>query len=243
MHEVRSVLIFGGQIVSELRRRVEPRKATFIINFVNKTERDATQKDLQTRISAMIDDIPDIRYLVRQGQRPARHLADHRRAGHRRDQRHRQPTRQRDELDPDHRESDIDRGARSARIAHRAQAPDRRRSRRFDRGPVGHDPRRHARRHRRQSRQVRRRATGWFRSASNSTSGAAGRRTARGSARRRPLRAAPCRFRSSPTSRSATAQLRSIATTARAASPSRAICAATRRSATRWRPSALCRPP
>ena len=42
--------------------------------------------------------------LVPQGQRPARHLADHRRARHRRHQRYGEPDRERDALDSDHRE-------------------------------------------------------------------------------------------------------------------------------------------
>ena len=64
MKEVRSVLTFGGQIVAGSfgGGSVEPRKATFIINLVNKTQRDLTQKELQTRISQMINDIPDIRF-------------------------------------------------------------------------------------------------------------------------------------------------------------------------------------
>ena len=52
------------------------------------------------------------------------------------------------------REPDLDRGARPPGIADRAAPPGRRRSRRLDRGFVDDDPRRHARRHRRQSRQV-----------------------------------------------------------------------------------------
>ena len=57
--EVRSVLIYGGQI---LGCGAEPRKATFVINFVNKSERAASQKDLQARIGAMLATTPDIRY-------------------------------------------------------------------------------------------------------------------------------------------------------------------------------------
>ena len=68
MPEVRSALIFGGQI---LGGGAEPRKATFVINFVHKSEREATQKELQTRIAAMLADQPDIRYwfLKDNGQR------------------------------------------------------------------------------------------------------------------------------------------------------------------------------
>ena len=59
MPEVRSVLIYGGQI---LGGAAEPRKATFVINFVNKSERKASQKDLQAEIGAMLASTPDIRY-------------------------------------------------------------------------------------------------------------------------------------------------------------------------------------
>ena len=68
MPEVRSALIFGGQILGS---GAEPRKATVVINFVHKSEREATQKELQTRIAAMLADQPDIRYwfLEDNGQR------------------------------------------------------------------------------------------------------------------------------------------------------------------------------
>ena len=70
MPEVRSALIFGGQILGGASG-AEPRKATFVINFVNKSEREASQKDLQTRIAAMIAGEPDIRFwfLKDNGQR------------------------------------------------------------------------------------------------------------------------------------------------------------------------------
>jgi multidrug efflux pump subunit AcrB len=66
--EVRSALIFGGEI---LGAGAEPRKATLVINFVHRSEREATQKDLQLRIGAMLADEPDIRYwfLKDNGQR------------------------------------------------------------------------------------------------------------------------------------------------------------------------------
>jgi multidrug efflux pump subunit AcrB len=68
MPEVRSALIYGGQI---LGAGAEPRKATFVINFVHKSEREATQKDLQLKIGAMLADQPDIRFwfLKDNGQR------------------------------------------------------------------------------------------------------------------------------------------------------------------------------
>ncbi|HTR12656.1 MAG TPA: efflux RND transporter permease subunit [Roseiarcus sp.] len=66
--EVRSALVFGGQI---LGGGAEPRKATFVINFSHKSERAATEKDLQARIGALLADVPDIRYwfLKDNGQR------------------------------------------------------------------------------------------------------------------------------------------------------------------------------
>ena len=68
MPEVRSAIVYGGQI---LGGGAEPRKATVVINFVHKSEREATQKELQTRIGAMLADQPDIRFwfLKDNGQR------------------------------------------------------------------------------------------------------------------------------------------------------------------------------
>ena len=68
MPEVRSALIFGGEI---LGTGSEPRKATFVINFVHKSKREATQKDLQLRIGAILANQPDIRFwfLKDNGQR------------------------------------------------------------------------------------------------------------------------------------------------------------------------------
>ena len=180
MPEVRSALIYGGQI---LGGAAEPRKATFVINFVNKSERKASQKDLQARDRR--DARLDARHplLVRQGQRPARPVADRRRPRHRRHQRHGQPARQRDALDPDDREPDLDRRTRPAGAAHRAQAPARRRPRRLDRDAVGDDPRRHARRRRRQPRQVQRRRPAGADPGRARRGGARRRRPAAGSAR------------------------------------------------------------
>ena len=69
MPAVRSALIFGGQILGG--GAAEPRKATFVINFVNKSERQATQKELQQQIGALLSNEPDIRYwfLKDNGQR------------------------------------------------------------------------------------------------------------------------------------------------------------------------------
>jgi hydrophobe/amphiphile efflux-1 (HAE1) family protein len=59
MPEVRSVMVFGGQILGGAS---EPRKASFVINFVHKSKRATGQKELQTRISAFMSDIPDMRF-------------------------------------------------------------------------------------------------------------------------------------------------------------------------------------
>jgi hydrophobe/amphiphile efflux-1 (HAE1) family protein len=68
MPEVRSVLVFGGLIIGGA---AEPRKSSFVVNFVHKSKREATQKQLQTRISAFMADIPDVRFwfLKDNGQR------------------------------------------------------------------------------------------------------------------------------------------------------------------------------
>ena len=69
MPEVRSALIFGGKLMGGADD--EPRKATLVINFVHKSKREATQKDLQLRIGAILADQPDVRYwfLKDNGQR------------------------------------------------------------------------------------------------------------------------------------------------------------------------------
>src|SRR5579871_3168383 len=68
MPEVKSALIFGGQI---LGAGAEPRKGTVVINFVHKSKREASQKELQTRIAAMLANEPDARFwfLKDNGQR------------------------------------------------------------------------------------------------------------------------------------------------------------------------------
>ncbi len=198
MPEVRSALIFGGQL---LGGGSEPRKATVVINFVHKSEREATQKDLQTRIGAMLADQPDIRFwfLKDNGQRDLSLIV----AGPDIDVINDTANQIASEMrgDPDHRESDLDGGARSPGAARHAEAPGGGRPRRLDRGAVGDDPRRDARRHRRQPRQVQRRRS----------AGPDPRRTRRGGALAgRPV-AGPCAFppqaaarprsRSSPISR------------------------------------------
>jgi hydrophobe/amphiphile efflux-1 (HAE1) family protein len=59
MPEVRSVMVFGGQILGGAS---EPRKASFVINFVHKSKREASQKELQTRISEFMANVPDVRF-------------------------------------------------------------------------------------------------------------------------------------------------------------------------------------
>ena len=154
MPEVRSALIFGGKLMGGTDD--EPRKATIIINLVHKSKRasvaagHAAEDWRASRRSAGHS------LLVPQGQRPARPAAHHRRTRHQRHQRHRKPDRERDADDSGHRKSDFDRGARPAGIAHRAETSGRGRSWGVDRGVIRYDPRRHAWRHRRQSRQVQR---------------------------------------------------------------------------------------
>ncbi len=66
--EIKSVLIYGGQI---LGGAAEIRDATLVINLAHKSERAATQKDVQAQITRLIGDVPDIRYwfLKDNGQR------------------------------------------------------------------------------------------------------------------------------------------------------------------------------
>ena len=69
MPEVRSALIFGGKLLGGADD--EPRKATIIINFVHKSKREASQQDMQLKIGAILADQPDIRFwfLKDNGQR------------------------------------------------------------------------------------------------------------------------------------------------------------------------------
>ncbi len=66
--EVKSVLVYGGQI---LGGGAEVRKATLVINFVHKSKRAISQKELQIKIGRDIADVPDIRFwfLKDNGQR------------------------------------------------------------------------------------------------------------------------------------------------------------------------------
>ncbi len=66
--EVRSVLIYGGQI---LGGAAEIRKATLVVNLSHKSQRTLSQKDVLDRITGLISDVPDIRFwfLKDNGQR------------------------------------------------------------------------------------------------------------------------------------------------------------------------------
>ena len=57
--EIRSVLAIGGQILGGAS---EVRKATLVVNLVHKSQRDATQKDVEVAIASTIADMPDIRF-------------------------------------------------------------------------------------------------------------------------------------------------------------------------------------
>ena len=57
--EVKSVLVHGGQI---LGAAAEVRKATLVVNLVHKSQRKASQRDLQEQIARLIADMPDIRF-------------------------------------------------------------------------------------------------------------------------------------------------------------------------------------
>ncbi|MFI5015831.1 MAG: efflux RND transporter permease subunit, partial [Hyphomicrobiales bacterium] len=66
--EVKSVLIYGGQILGS---GAEVRKATLVINFVHKSKRSLSQKQLQIVIGRDVAKVPDIRFwfLKDNGQR------------------------------------------------------------------------------------------------------------------------------------------------------------------------------
>src|SRR5262249_59450548 len=55
--EVRSVLVFGGQILGGAS---EVRKATLVVNLVHKSKRDLTQKEVEIEIARTIADVPDV---------------------------------------------------------------------------------------------------------------------------------------------------------------------------------------
>jgi hydrophobe/amphiphile efflux-1 (HAE1) family protein len=57
--EVRSVLVFGGQILGGAS---EVRKATLVVNLVHKSQRDLSQKEVEIEIAKAIGDVPDVRF-------------------------------------------------------------------------------------------------------------------------------------------------------------------------------------
>jgi len=71
MPEVRSVLVYGGQILGGLGAASEVRKATLVVNLVHKSRRAHSQKELQKQIGRDLAAIPDIRFwfLKDNGQR------------------------------------------------------------------------------------------------------------------------------------------------------------------------------
>ena len=154
MPEVRSVLVFGGQI---LGGAAEVRKATLVVNLVHKSQREPSAEGGGNRDSQSDRRRAGYAVLVPARQRSARSAADRGRLGHDGDQRHREPDRERDGAAADDQESDLDRGARPAGAADRAARSDRCRSRGFDRGAVGYDPRCDLGRYRRQPGEVQRR--------------------------------------------------------------------------------------
>ena len=106
MPEVRSALIFGGKILGGADD--EPRKATLRHQLRPQIEARGDAEGLAAQDRRDAGRSAGHPLLVPQGQWPARHPADHRRAGHRCDQHDRQPDRQRDAVDPHDRESDLD---------------------------------------------------------------------------------------------------------------------------------------
>jgi hydrophobe/amphiphile efflux-1 (HAE1) family protein len=66
--EVKSVFTDGGRI---LGGSAEIRKASLVINLIDKSERSKTQKQIEAEIGAMLEDIPDIRFwfIAENGQR------------------------------------------------------------------------------------------------------------------------------------------------------------------------------
>ena len=68
IREIRSVLVYGGQVLGD---SAEVRKATLVINLMHKSQRAATQKQIQGQISRDMEAVPDIRFwfLKDNGQR------------------------------------------------------------------------------------------------------------------------------------------------------------------------------
>src|SRR5262249_10101476 len=68
---VRSVIVYGGQLLGGMGGAGEVRRATLVINLVHKSERAMTQKELQKLIGLDLTSVPDVRFwfLKDNGQR------------------------------------------------------------------------------------------------------------------------------------------------------------------------------
>jgi multidrug efflux pump subunit AcrB len=60
--EVKSVIVYGGQLLGGMGGASEVRRATLVINLVHKSERAMTQKELQKLIGLDLASVPDIRF-------------------------------------------------------------------------------------------------------------------------------------------------------------------------------------
>src|SRR5205085_6564182 len=69
--EVKSVIVYGGQLLGGMGGAGEVRRATFVINLVHKSERAMTQRELQKLIGLDLASVPDVRFwfLKDNGQR------------------------------------------------------------------------------------------------------------------------------------------------------------------------------
>jgi len=69
--EVKSVIVYGGQLLGGMGGAGEVRRATLVINLVHKSERAMTQKELQKLIGLDLTSVPDVRFwfLKDNGQR------------------------------------------------------------------------------------------------------------------------------------------------------------------------------
>ncbi|MDX2264947.1 MAG: efflux RND transporter permease subunit [Hyphomicrobiales bacterium] len=62
--EVKSVFVDGGRILGVAGGGEEVRKATFVINLTNKSERELTQKQIEGELTAALGQLPDVRAWV-----------------------------------------------------------------------------------------------------------------------------------------------------------------------------------
>jgi hydrophobe/amphiphile efflux-1 (HAE1) family protein len=62
--EVDSVFVDGGRILGVAGGGEEVRKATFVVNLVNKDDREATQREIEQRLTTELAEIPDLRSWV-----------------------------------------------------------------------------------------------------------------------------------------------------------------------------------